>query len=151
MENEIVPGSYYVPERLQRKVALCPKCNFAVDTKYDPEGVFGLCLNPDCGWVLNLKDDIYKIDIPPEILKELHFHQHIYPEAQSQAQTQPQKSITPRGTMWCHACQRHVAPTKPFNWLLLIVLIFSGIGWAFYLLYYFLQSMKCPICRAPLE
>lgn len=125
----------------------CPKCNFLVDTTYDSAGVFGLCKNPECQWVVNLQEDTYSIG-RSSFIQELHLHQHLYTERE--VIKSPAPKTPPRGAIWCQACDRFVAPIYPFNWLLLIALIFSGVGWIFYLIYYFLQAPRCPICRVKL-
>lgn len=55
----------------------------------------------------------------------------------------------PDDLFWCPACSRPVAHWKPFNWLLFLLLILTGIGWAFYIIYHIFQSPHCPICRSP--
>lgn len=128
----------------------CPKCNFLVDTNYDAAGVFGLCTNPECQWIVNLKEDSYSVG-RPSFIQEFHLHKHQHLHQEREAIKSPAPKTPPKGTIWCPACDRFVAPTHPVNWLLLIALIFTGIGWAFYLIYYALQSPRCPICRAKLE
>lgn len=52
--------------------------------------------------------------------------------------------------MVCHKCDKQVNGTKKFSWLLFLILIFTGIGWGFYLLYYFLKRPTCELCGAKL-
>ena len=48
--------------------------------------------------------------------------------------------------MICHKCDKQVNGTKKFNWLLFLLLIFTGFGWALYLVYYFVNRPKCELC-----
>lgn len=48
--------------------------------------------------------------------------------------------------MICHKCDKQVNGKKKFNWLIFLLLVFTGVGWALYLLYYFVKRPKCELC-----
>ena len=52
--------------------------------------------------------------------------------------------------MICYKCDKQVNGKKKFNWLIFILLVCTGVGWALYLLYYFVKSPKCELCGSKL-
>lgn len=48
---------------------------------------------------------------------------------------------------YCIACQRMVRPIKFWSWAAFLLLVITGIGGVFYVLYYLFKRGECPICR----
>lgn len=49
---------------------------------------------------------------------------------------------------YCINCKQLVDPQKKFNAILFIILLFTIIGWLFYLIYYAVKPKKCPMCNS---
>jgi len=49
---------------------------------------------------------------------------------------------------YCINCKQLVDPQKKFNSCLFIVLLFTLLGWVFYLIYYAVKPKKCPMCNS---
>jgi len=49
---------------------------------------------------------------------------------------------------YCNNCKQLVQPQKKFNAILFIVLLFTIIGWFFYLIYYATKTKNCPMCNS---
>ena len=52
--------------------------------------------------------------------------------------------------MICHKCEKQVNGNKKFNWFIFLITIFTGFGWALYILYYLLKKPKCELCGSKL-
>ena len=50
---------------------------------------------------------------------------------------------------FCNLCNRNVIPSKNFNGVVFLLLLFLGIiPGIIYLIYYLAKSRKCPICKS---
>ena len=49
---------------------------------------------------------------------------------------------------YCNNCKQLVDPQKKFNACVFIVLLFTLLGWIFYLIYYAVKPKKCPMCNS---
>lgn len=89
----------------------------------------------------------HETTVPPEV-KELHLHQHVYPEEGKQENklTSQQKDA---GEKFCPNCNRVVHPLKRVGWFWFIFLgiLFFPVYLIVYAIYYaFFKPSVCPIC-----
>ena len=49
---------------------------------------------------------------------------------------------------YCNNCEQMVQPQKKFNACIFILLLFTLVGWVFYLIYYACKRGKCPMCNS---
>ena len=50
---------------------------------------------------------------------------------------------------YCNNCKQMVEPQKKFNvCVFILLLLFTCVGWIFYLIYYACKKGKCPMCNS---